>query len=156
FGTDPNWGRIAAAMGQKAAERGWRFDPAKISVRLQGVVVYHRAPVSFDTDALRALLRGEEVFIDVDVGEGSASATSWGCDLSYDYVRINADYGAVLVDTPGGPVRRDTNLDNKTPELKAEALLQALRYIERFSGTRAVIKYGGAAMVQADLKDRFA
>src|SRR5215207_4194196 len=93
------------------------------------------------------------------VGGGARAlcgGTAWGCDLSYDYVRINADYAAVLVDTPGGPVRRDPSLDNKTPELKAEALLQALRYIERFSGTRAVIKYGGAAMVEASLKDRFA
>src|SRR5262249_34377275 len=71
-------------------------------------------------------------------------------------VRINADYSAVLVDTPDGPVKRDTRLDGKTPAMKAEVLVQALRYIERFSGTRAVIKYGGAAMVRADLKERFA
>ena len=157
FGTDPNWGRVAAAMGARAAERDYPFDPATLSVTIQGTrVLGSGIPVPFDADALRVLLRGEEVFIDVDLAQGTHAATAWGCDLSYDYVRINADYGAVLVDSPEGSVRRDLRLETKSPALKAEALLQALRYIERFAGTRAVIKYGGAAMVQADLKDRFA
>lgn len=157
FGTDPNWGRILAAIGARAAERHIRFDPTQTSVSLQHVPVFVEGkPRAFDADALRALLRGEEVFVDVTVGTGIGHATAWGCDLSYDYVRINADYAAVLVDTPDGPVRRDGRLDNKTPELKADTLVQALRYIERFAGTRAVIKYGGAAMVRSDLKDRFA
>ncbi len=156
FGTDPNWGRVLAAVGSRAAELKIRFEPAETRVRLQNVLVYdHGKPQTFDADALRALLRGEEVFVDIEVGAGPGEATAWGCDLSYDYVRINADYAAVLVD-PDGPVRRDSRLDNKTPELKADTLVQALRYIERFAGTRAVIKYGGAAMVRADLKDRFA
>ncbi|UQA61953.1 bifunctional glutamate N-acetyltransferase/amino-acid acetyltransferase ArgJ [Polyangium aurulentum] len=156
FGTDPNWGRVLAAIGARAAEGGHRFVPAEASVKLQGVAVFeHGKPLPFDADALRALLRGDEVFVDVTVGAGAFEATAWGCDLSYDYVRINADYAAVLVD-PEGPVRRDNRLDNKTPELKADTLVQALRYIERFAGTRAVVKYGGAAMVRADLKDRFA
>ncbi|MDI1430818.1 bifunctional glutamate N-acetyltransferase/amino-acid acetyltransferase ArgJ [Polyangium sorediatum] len=157
FGTDPNWGRVLAAVGSRAAEQHIRFDPGVASVRLQNVLVYAQGkPQPFDADALRALLRGEEVFVDIEVGSGLGEATAWGCDLSYDYVRINADYAAVLVDSPDGPVRRDPSLDRKTPELKADTLVQALRYIERFAGTRAVIKYGGAAMVRADLKDRFA
>jgi acetylglutamate kinase len=157
FGTDPNWGRVAAAMGARAAELDLDFRPSELSISLQSVAVFSRgAPLPFDADALRALLRGEEVFIDVSVGNGPVAATAWGCDLSYDYVRINADYGAVLVDPAGGAVRRDHALENKTPELKADTLVQALKYIERFAGERAVIKYGGAAMVRADLKDRFA
>lgn len=157
FGTDPNWGRILAAIGARAAEQHIRFDPAQTSVTLQQVPVFENGkPRAFDADALRALLRGEEVFVDVTVGTGIGHATAWGCDLSYDYVRINADYAAVFVDSPDGPVRRDGRLENKTPEMKADTLVQALRYIERFAGTRAVIKYGGAAMVRPDLKDRFA
>lgn len=157
FGTDPNWGRILAAIGARASEQHLHFDPATTSVTLQHVPVFENGkPRAFDADALRALLRGEEVFVDVTVGTGIGHATAWGCDLSYDYVRINADYAAVLVDTPDGPVRRDARLDNKTPEMKADTLVQALRYIERFAGRRAVIKYGGAAMVRPDLKDRFA
>jgi acetylglutamate kinase len=157
FGTDPNWGRVAAAMGARAAELNLTFRAEDLTIALQNVVVFSRgAPGTYDTDALRALLRGEEVFIDVTVGAGEHGATAWGCDLSYDYVRINADYSAVLVDAPEGRVRRDFGLEGKTPELKADTLVQALKYIERFAGTRAVIKYGGAAMVRADLKDRFA
>lgn len=156
FGTDPNWGRIAAALGQRAAERGVELSPSELTIRIQDVdVLVKGAPQPFDVNAVRALLRGEEVFIDIDLGRGDERAEAWGCDLSYDYVRINADYGAVLVD-PEGTVRRDQDLEQKTPELKAVTLLQALRYIERFAGTRAVIKYGGAAMVRPELKERFA
>ncbi len=53
-------------------------------------------------------------------------------------------------------MRRDNRLEIKTPDLKAEVLLQALRYIERFAGTRAVIKYGGASMVKPELMEPFA
>lgn len=157
FGTDPNWGRIAAAMGQRASERGITFEPLTLTIAIQGVVVFDAGrPVAFDVDAVRSMLRSESVVIDVGLAQGSHRATAWGCDLSYDYVRINADYSAVLVDSPEGSVKRDLRLETKTPDLKAQALIQALRYIERFAGTRAVIKYGGAAMVKSDLKDRFA
>jgi acetylglutamate kinase len=156
FGTDPNWGRIAAALGQRAAERGVELSPSELTIRIQDVdVLVKGAPQPFDVNAVRALLRGEEVFIDIDLGRGDERAEAWGCDLSYDYVRINADYGAVLVD-PEGTVRRDQDLEQKTPELKAVTLLQALRYIERFAGTRAVIKYGGSTLSRRDLALSFA
>ncbi len=156
FGTDPNWGRIAAALGARAAEEGHAFDQDKLSIRLQGVAVLVRGvPAQFDSDGLRALLRSDEVKISIDLGLGDHEATAWGCDLSYDYVRINADYSAVLVDQHG-VVGRDRRIETKTPDLKAEILLQALRYIERFSGTRAVIKFGGGSMVKPELKERFA
>lgn len=157
FGADPNWGRIAAALGARAAAEDLPFDPKRLSIRLQGISVLAAGrPAAFDADALRALLRSDEVAIDVDLALGGGEATAWGCDLSYDYVRINADYSAVLVESPEGPVKLDQRLEHKTPELKAQALVQALRYIERFAGTRAVVRYGGAAMVRPDLKDRFA
>jgi acetylglutamate kinase len=157
FGADPNWGRIAAAMGARAAELGMALDPSLLSLRMQGVpVCANGAATPFDADALRALLRARDVQIEATIGRGPHEATAWGCDLSYDYVRINADYAAVLVDDPEGAVRRDTRLDTKTPDLKADTLVQALRYIERFSGTRAVVRCGGAAMVRGDLQPRFA
>jgi acetylglutamate kinase len=156
FGADPNWGRMLAAMGARAAELDLPLSPDHVRLTLQGTLVFDGKPVAFDADGVRSLLRRREIAIDIRVGDGPHEATAWGCDLSYDYVRINADYAAVLVDSPEGPVRRDTRLENKTPELKADTLVQALRYIERFSGTRAVIKYGGAAMIRDDLKDRFA
>ena len=88
--------------------------------------------------------------------DGDGVATAWGCDLSVDYVRINADYAAVLADGPGGAVRRDGRLDTKTPELKADILVAALGYIERFSGTRAVVRYGPATTSRPDLVERLA
>jgi acetylglutamate kinase len=157
FGADPNWGRIMASLGAAASEHRLRFETEHLGLRLQGVPVFAEGrPVHFDVDGLRSLLRGREVHVEVSLGLGQGEATAWGCDLTYDYIRINADYSAVIVDSPDGAPRRDTRLETKTPDLKATALLQALHYIERFSGTRTVIKYGGAAMVKPDLKDRFA
>jgi len=156
FGADPNWGRVLTAVGARAAERNATYDVKSTHVSIQGVPVFNQGtPQIYDADALRSLMRSDEVQVTITLGLGPHEATAWGCDLSYDYVRINAEYAAVLVESPDGPVRLDQRLDTKTPDLKAEALLQALRYIERFSGTLAVIKYGGAAMVRADLKDSF-
>lgn len=156
FGADPGYGRILAALGARASDHGHDLDPRRISVALQGVQVFHRgSPASFDSDALRALLRQRDVEVRIDLELGEAHAEAFGCDLSYDYVRINADYAAVLVD-PDGPVRRDQRLDTKTPELKTELLVSALRYIERFAGTRAVIRYGAGTLSRRDLALSFA
>ncbi len=152
FGGDAGAGRIAAALGARAAALGVALAPSALAVRLQGVpVIEGGAPTPQDADALRASLRQDEIVVDVRVGDGPHAATAWGCDLSYDYVRINADYAAVLVDGPGGAVRRDQRLGTKSPELKAEVLVSALRYIERFAGTRAVIRYGGATLGRPEL-----
>lgn len=157
FGSDPAWGRVAAALGARATERGEPLDVSKLSISLQDVAVFQKGrPTGFNSDSVRRLLQGDSVTIDVDLGDGPFEATAWGCDLSYDYVRINADYAPVLVESPEGTVKRDPRFDIKTPELKSELLLSALGYIERFAGTRAVIKYGGAAMIRDDLKQRFA
>lgn len=156
FGADPGYGRILAAIGARAADANHAFDATRVSVALQGVQVFHDgAPASFDADALRSLLRQRDVEVRVNLASGAARAEAWGCDLSYDYVRINADYAAVVVD-PDGPVRRDQRLDTKTPELKTELLVSALRYIERFAGTRAVIRYGAATLARRDLALSFA
>ncbi len=157
FGADPRLGRVLAALGARATSLGEPLQPARIGVVMQGVRVFEAGrPVPFEADALRARLRQDEVRVEIVVGDGGAEATAWGCDLSYDYVRINADYAAVLVDSPGGPVHRDARLDTKTPELKTEVLVSALRYIERFSGTRAVVCYGPATLARRDLALRLA
>jgi acetylglutamate kinase len=157
FGADPGFGRVLAALGARAHLLSEPLDPKRLGVVLQGVRVFEAGkPVTFEADALRARLRQDEVRIEIAVGDGPGEATAWGCDLSYDYVRINADYAAVLVDSPGGPVHRDARLDTKTPELKTEVLVSALRYIERFSGTRAVICYGPTTLARRDLALRLA
>ena len=88
-GADPNWGRVACAVGRSDAV----VDPNSMSILLNGVAVMREgAPVSFDEDSLRVSLEGDTTLIEVGLGLGSAEATAWGCDLSRDYVTINASY----------------------------------------------------------------
>lgn len=156
FGTDPSAGRILAAVGARAGERGIRLAEQDLTVTIQGVTCFAQGePVDFDRDGLRTQLRQREVVIAVRVGAAATSGRAYGCDLTYDYVRINADYAAVLAD-PDGPVRRDTRLETKTPELKTEILISALRYIERFANTRAVIRYGRATLESSQRAVAFA
>ncbi len=89
FGNDPNWGRALDAIGYSGVEA----EEERISLAIQGVSVYHAGvPVPFDEPSLRAALAEEEVRIDVDLGAGKESAMAWGCDLTTDYVKINAEY----------------------------------------------------------------
>ena len=157
FGADPNWGRILATVGSRAGSQGWPIDPFKARVSMQGVVVFERgAPVELDTEALRAKLRETRVDVLVELTEGAARAVAWGCDLSYDYVRINADYTSMIVQKPDGMMAKDEKVANYSPAFKRTLLVEALKYIAQFSGQLAVIKYGGAAMVKQSLKEAFA
>lgn len=91
FGQDPNWGRILQTVG---AER-IRFELPKVEVRLAGAPVFRHGAAARNPgrERLRELLRATDtVEIAVFLGAGTASAEVWTCDLSYDYVRINAEY----------------------------------------------------------------
>ena len=99
FGRDPNWGRIAAAAGRA----GVSFDMAQLDIDLGSFALMRQGqPLEFDRQAASqylkqaaegAYLSGEDtVLITISVGSGGGLGTAWGCDLSYDYVRINADY----------------------------------------------------------------
>jgi acetylglutamate kinase len=157
FGADPNWGRVLAAIGARVGSRKWTIDPTRATVHVQGTCVYaDGAPTGVDPVALRARMREPHVSIDVRLVEGSASAVAWGCDLSYDYVKINADYTSLTYSSPDGTVTRDDRLTNYSPGFKRALLVEALSYIRRFTSTRAVVKYGGAAMVKDSLKASFA
>jgi acetylglutamate kinase len=155
FGQDPNWGRILATVGARAGSQGWEIDPARGAVAIQGTVVYDQAPAAFDRAALKARLREPEVVIEVDLRCGAAAGKAYGCDLSYDYVKLNADYTSVLFEAPDGGVRKDDRLGNYSPAFKRALLVQALGYMSRFRGMRCVIKYGGAAMTRDGLKRAF-
>ncbi|HLF70663.1 MAG TPA: bifunctional glutamate N-acetyltransferase/amino-acid acetyltransferase ArgJ [Dehalococcoidia bacterium] len=88
-GADPNWGRILVAAGRA----GSPLDPVKTTVRLQGELLFDRGKViGFDERAVSDKLLAEEVRIEIDLGLGSGAATAWGCDLTTEYVHINADY----------------------------------------------------------------
>ncbi len=88
YGNDPNWGRILAALGRSDVT----FEPTQASVSVQGIAVFDGQPLEFDKDAASSAMRCEDVVIDVDLGAGSASGTAWGCDLTENYVKINAEY----------------------------------------------------------------
>jgi len=155
FGGDPNWGRVLSTVGARAGSQNWDIDPARSEVTIQGIEVYDGAPQPFDRAALRARLREPEVVIDVELRSGDASARAYGCDLSYDYVKLNADYTSLLVEAPGGGVAKDDRLGNYSPSFKRALLVEALAYIDRFRGRRCVIKYGGAALTRDSLKRSF-
>jgi acetylglutamate kinase len=157
FGADPNWGRVLVAIGARVGSRKWPIDPARATVYVQGTCVFADGrPTGADATALRAKMREPHVAIDVTLAEGKANATAWGCDLSYDYVKINADYTSLTHASPDGTIARDDRLTNYSPGFKRALLVEALSYIARFTNTRAVVKYGGAAMVKDSLKASFA
>ena len=88
-GADPNWGRILAAAGRSGAS----LDQRRASVHIAGHSVFeHGRPCAIDAAALRAALEQRFIEIELDLGLGADSATAWGCDMSAEYVRINADY----------------------------------------------------------------
>ncbi len=88
-GRDPNWGRVVAAAGRA----GVPLVEERMSVDFAGVRVFDCGrPLPIDEPALRQALAAPEVSISVDLGLGEAAATAWGCDLTPEYVHINADY----------------------------------------------------------------
>ncbi len=98
FGRDPNWGRIAAAAGRA----GVKFHQDELNIKLGDIVLMQSGqPQEFDRDAasnyLKQAAAGEylkedTVLISVNIGVGSGQSTAWGCDLTYKYVEINAEY----------------------------------------------------------------
>ncbi|MFN0119415.1 MAG: bifunctional glutamate N-acetyltransferase/amino-acid acetyltransferase ArgJ [Blastocatellia bacterium] len=88
-GSDANWGRILAAAGRSGA----KFDPEKVDIRLGALPVCRRgAGLKFDEARAREILNREEVTLTIDLRQGDASVTAWTCDMTEDYIRINADY----------------------------------------------------------------
>jgi len=89
YGTDANWGRIVCAIGYS----GQPLDPNKVKVSLGPItVVENGLPCPFSEEEAKAYLEEENVYIYVDLNQGEGQAACWGCDLTYDYVRINASY----------------------------------------------------------------
>jgi len=88
-GSDPNWGRVLAAAGRSGAA----LEESKTELYIGDTrVVKDGAPVAFDKKAVVKHLDGKEVFITLNLHLGKGEATAWGCDLSEEYVKINAEY----------------------------------------------------------------
>ena len=93
FGADANWGRILCALGYTRKD----FDPNKVDVAFESASGYIEVckagvPLPFNEEKAKKILSYQEVTIYVSLNEGDAQATCWGCDLTYEYVRINGDY----------------------------------------------------------------
>lgn len=93
FGSDANWGRILCAMGYSGAS----FEPSRVSITYAseaGVIALLRdgVPIAFDEDLAKKILTEPVILVAARVGDGPGEATAWGCDLTYEYVKINGDY----------------------------------------------------------------
>ncbi len=93
FGADANWGRIACAMGYADCE----FDVTKVDVDLASAagkisVARNGFGIPFSEDEAKKVLLEDEIQVLISLNSGEAAAVAWGCDLTYDYVRINGDY----------------------------------------------------------------
>jgi glutamate N-acetyltransferase/amino-acid N-acetyltransferase len=93
FGADANWGRVLCAMGYSGAD----FNPGEVDVVFASAgeevqVCAVGASLPFSEEDAKRILKREEIEIRIKAGKGPGKATVWGCDLSYDYVKINGDY----------------------------------------------------------------
>ncbi|GAA3997584.1 bifunctional glutamate N-acetyltransferase/amino-acid acetyltransferase ArgJ [Deinococcus rubellus] len=87
-GRDPNWGRVIMALGRSGA----RLNLDNLRVSVQGVPVFHEGPLKYDAGQVSKAMNTDEVVFEIDLAVGSEKGEAWGCDLSAEYVRINADY----------------------------------------------------------------
>ena len=93
FGHDANWGRILCAMGYSGAQ----FDPERVDLYFESAagriqLIENGVALPYSEEEATRILSEPAVTAIADIKMGEASATAWGCDLSYDYVKINADY----------------------------------------------------------------
>ena len=93
FGEDANWGRILAAMGYSGAD----FNPTGVSIKFHNgthsiMLMEEGTPLQFDEELALKILKENEITVELILKEGNGEAIAWGCDLSYEYVRINGDY----------------------------------------------------------------
>ncbi len=93
FGEDANWGRILAALGYSGAP----FDPDNVSITFSSAagsikLMDHGTPIVFDEEEAARILKEREVSVLAELYQGAGTATAWGSDLTYEYVRINGDY----------------------------------------------------------------
>lgn len=142
FAGQPEWGRVSMAIGQVAADHGLQLDPGALTIHAQGTLLYDSSgpKLGHNSASLRAGLQQTEVHWSVDVGMGGAgSSTAYGCDLSYDYVRINADESKQIEVSRSGAVSRNLSLAAYSPRLKHQLLCEGLSYVRRFTGMRVMV-----------------
>ena len=93
FGADANWGRVLCAIGYSGADVDVsRVDVRFVSKKGEILVCQNGAGVEFSEEKAKEILLESEIEIRIALGDGNGAATAWGCDLTYDYVKINGDY----------------------------------------------------------------
>jgi len=93
FGADANWGRILCAMGYSGVD----FDPECVGIAFESdagriIVCENGRGLSFNEDRAKKILTEHDIIIDISMAAGAAQCVCWGCDITYDYIRINGDY----------------------------------------------------------------
>lgn len=93
FGSDANWGRVLCAMGYS----GEKFNPGGVNISFESAagsveVCRNGCGLAFDEDLAKRILSEHDIVIRITMDEGSAQCTCWGCDITYDYIKINGDY----------------------------------------------------------------
>ena len=161
FGRDANWGRILCAIGYTPGD----FSIDKVCVWLSSAagevyVCENAAYHPYSEDEAAKVLAEHDILVKVDMGTGDASAKAWGCDLTYDYVKINGDYrpsqSPTVTALPKGEPRMLTARSNGEYMKNEEMALlfsEATPYIQKYHGKTMVIKYGGNAMINETLKN---
>ena len=93
FGADANWGRVLCAIGYSGADVDvTKIDVSFISVKGEILVCKDGAGVDFSEEKAKEILLEKEIVTKIELNDGASSATAWGCDLTYEYVKINGDY----------------------------------------------------------------
>lgn len=160
FAGQPNWGRIAMAVGQAAIEHGVAVTPATLRIAAGGHVLFDgdrdgRGSAHLPAELKRALRSGEVAW-SIDLGIGEASFTAWGCDMTYDYVRINADDAKGIAVANNGTVSRSLSLSAYSPRLKQQLLVEGLGYVRRFTGLKLMVYLQPAARGRGESIDGLA
>jgi glutamate N-acetyltransferase/amino-acid acetyltransferase len=141
FAGEPNWGRIAAAVGQAVLEHQLAVDPRQLTIAAQGILLYtpEGPSAGVKTAEVNRRMRDATVRWTLDLHRGDARYLALGCDLSYDYVRINADDAPQIEVSHDGVVRRNLSLASYSPRLKHQLLVDGLAYVRRFMGLRMMV-----------------
>ena len=92
FGEDPNWGRIIAAAGRSGANMNPEKITLKFSDKKESAIIIDKGTIPKTTSKIKKIMKSDIINIKLDLNLGKATATGWGCDLTYEYVKINAKY----------------------------------------------------------------
>ncbi|MEM6993231.1 MAG: bifunctional glutamate N-acetyltransferase/amino-acid acetyltransferase ArgJ [Myxococcota bacterium] len=140
FAGQPDFGRVAMAVGQTAHERGLSVDAASLSISAQGIELYNaQGPQTVRSADVVRRMREPVVRWSVDLGQGRHRFVARGCDLSYDYVRINADESTQIEVSAQGSVSRNPTLGAYSPRLKHQLLVEGLTYVRRFTALKVLV-----------------